>query len=143
MPKATDTPTTSRRTALRGGLSALAAGLFASRAIAAVPTDADVELIRLCAAIHANRDAVDALLGARITIEDEHRTEPALARLFGTEEAILSQIWKVGAPDTARGAKAVALAALRLAGEGEVERPELLDDANWLAVDALRFFVGS
>lgn len=143
MLKAIDTPTTSRRTALRGGFSALATGLCVPRATNASPTDADAELIRLCAAIHANRDAMDALLETRITVADEDRTEPALARLFGAEEAILGRIWEIGTPDTAHGAKAVALAALRLGGEGEVEHPELLDDAGWLAVDALRFLVGS
>ena len=141
MPKATNTPATSRRTALHGDLSIIAARLFGPQAISAVPTDA--ELIRLCVVIHANRDAMDALLETRVTIEDEHRTEPALTRLFEAEKAVLNQIWEVGTPDTAHGAKAVALTALRLAGAGEVEQPELLDDAGWLAVDALRFLVGS
>ena len=143
MPKATNTPPTSRRTALHSGLSTLAARLFGPQAIYAVSTDADAELIRLCVAIHANRDAMDALLKARVTIDNEHRTEPALTQLFEAEKAVLNQIWEVGTPDTAHGAKAVALTALRLAGEGEVEQPELLDDAGWLAVDALRFFVES
>ena len=120
----------------------MCSGLFARHAIATVPTDTDAELIRLCGAIQANRDVMDALLEAEITIEDEHRTEPALAELLGAEKAILGQIWEVGAPDTVHGAEAMARLALRLAGEGELEHPELLDDANWLAIDALRFFVG-
>lgn len=110
-----------------------------ARRAATSPQDADAQLIGLCDKVHANCDRVAALMQTRITIADEHRSEPALSHLFETERAILDQIWKHGTPDTVQGARAVARLSLRLAGEGQVAELELLDAAGWLAVDVLRF----
>jgi hypothetical protein len=63
MPKATTTPTTSRRTALRGfGLAAIAAAGLAvpTQSQAATASDADAELIRLCAEFVEREQQIDA-----------------------------------------------------------------------------------
>jgi hypothetical protein len=77
MPEAATTPTTSRRSALRGfGLTAIAAGLAVpvrSHAATAPDTDdADAELIRLCAEF-------DGLEHARQTIAVRIEADAALA----------------------------------------------------------------
>jgi hypothetical protein len=148
MPEANTTPTTSRRSALRGfGLTAIAAGLAVpvrSHAATAPDTDdADAELIRLCAEIVTIRPKLDAVHAVRHTFEDERRTEPELDALTAREMELVGLIEDAVPPTTMAGARALAgaslaLAVLNLAGETYFEG----GDAEWLGLTVVQFLAG-
>jgi hypothetical protein len=144
MPKATETPTTSRRSALRGlGLTSIAAGLAARSALAtpAAPPDADAELIRLCGEVVAIQDRINALY----TTDDEERTEPELDALFAMHHERLDLIEATAvSPATLAGARAIAQASVAIAPlnvDGEVSFDG--GDSEWLALVVVNFLAGS
>ncbi len=97
MPKATTTPTTSRRSALRGfGLATIAAGLAVPvPSQAASPPDADAELIRLCAEFDRLQHIWWSLHeeGGPLEIEDDDERAIALLPLQAQQDEIAPLIW--------------------------------------------------
>jgi hypothetical protein len=91
MPKATITPNTSRRSALRGiGLTAIAAGLAVPALADTKSDDADAELIRLCATFDRLEQARLDLLDQ---IKDDDEREIAMAPFHAQQEKIVPLIW--------------------------------------------------
>ena len=132
----------SRRTALCSTVAGLIAGTFAAPGIAADP--ADTRLIRLCGQLDALQEAFSDLFGRRMTIEQEHATEPAMEALLDRQDALLDAIEAAGAPATAAGIAAVARTALALYPHRDAEGSTIAqDDSHWLLLVACEAMAGN
>lgn len=120
----TTTPT--RRTALRGSLAAIAAGLavpWRSHAATTLP-DADAELIRLCAEFDRVERSRIALHEGDTQIEDDDERDLAMAPLNDQQDEMAPLIWDTQA-STLEGVRAKARSFA-------LSYPEFLeDDDSW------------
>jgi hypothetical protein len=139
MPKATNTPTTSRRSALRCiSLASIAAGLAVpalAPSAAAAPPDADAELIALCGQVIALQGKFEALHAIRQSLEAELRTAAELDGLYVELAELMDQISK-HPPTTFAGARAMARAAIAIANRdphGEIRHNVCSGDSEGLA----------
>ena len=129
----------SRRTALCSTVAGLIAGTFAAPGLAA-----DTRLIRLCGQLDALQEAFSDLFARRMTIEQEHATEPAMEALLDRQNALLDAIEAAGAPATAAGIAAVARTALALYPHRDAEGSTIAqDDSHWLLLVACEAMAGN
>jgi hypothetical protein len=132
----------SRRTALCGTVVTVFAGTFAAPDIAVSP--GDTRLIGLCGQLDALQDAFSDLFARRMTIEQEHATEPEMEALLDRQDALLDAIEAAGAPTTAAGIAAVARTALALYPHRDAEGSTIAhDDSHWLLLVACEALAGN
>jgi hypothetical protein len=137
MPKATTTPTTSRRSALSGfGLAAIAAGLAVPTPSQAASASPDAELIALCDRLVQLR----TLELAMIKQMDEAGDDGDPLEATGDEWfAVTERVRQIDRPLTLAGAIAMARCVVR-----HCETPDLggCDFSDWMAIRASEFLAG-
>jgi hypothetical protein len=125
----------SRRQALCGMAVTVITGPFAAPAIAA--DSADARLIGLCDQLYALQNTFSALFARRMTIEEEHATEPEMRALIKHQQALLDAIEETSPPTTMAGVMAVARTGLALYPERDAQGiPIAQDDSHWLLLVA-------
>ena len=112
-PAAKNITSSSRRSALKLSMTAMAAGVLAPLAAgAASPNQQDAELIRLCGEIVGIGDATRALCSVRLTFEEELAQMPEFRRLADEEDRLIEAIADLYPPRTLAGLRAMAVAAM-------------------------------
>jgi hypothetical protein len=132
--------TVSRRTALGFSVAAFAAGFVPVIARAAAP---DAAIVKTCAALLALDSEFEELHDRRLTIEDEHRTEPELVALTDRRTEIEDRLSDMGSPTTPAGAKAMALVAVsRWQRDYEGGGICVSDFDEWVALTVVEYVAG-
>lgn len=123
-------------------VSLTAASTALARAAAAPVAGPDQQLIEVCEELCRRREAWNALLRNRRTLDDEKRTEDELDRLLAAWSDAAGRVYEAPYPKTLDGAVALARASLMLAErerDGAITyRSDAQSFASWVA----EFLVG-
>ena len=134
MQATTRTPATSTRRATLGfSVAAIAAGL--TPLSLTVATSPDAAIIALCKRLVAIEDKTNALCAQRLTIADEHRTEPDLIAIWDCRDAVVAELEHLGPPRTLAGIQAVARASLATHSDKDSDGDVVpICDGHWMAL---------
>ena len=114
-------------------MAAIASGL--TPLSLAVATSPDAAIIALCRRLVAIEDEVIALFAQRLTIADEHRTEPAMIAIGDRRDAAVAELERLGPPKTMAGIQAVARASLATHSHKDCNGDVVpICDGHWMAL---------
>jgi hypothetical protein len=134
MSQATHTPITpTRRASLGFTMAAITTSLTPLSRV--VVTSPDAAIIALCKRLVAIEDKTNALCAQRLTIADEHRTEPDMIALEGYRGAVVAELERLGPPQTMAGIQAVARASLATHSHKDSDGDVVpICDGHWMAL---------
>jgi hypothetical protein len=128
------TPTRRSALALTVNVAALAAGGLTPQGLAPAASP-DAAIIALCHHLVALEDKTNALCAQRLTIADEHRTEPQLIALWRRRDAAVAALERLGPPKTMAGIQAVARASLATHSHKDSDGDVVpICDGHWMAL---------